>query len=157
SRFLKPIDHNRRRGLIYRATERMFDLLLDVYDHSLQFVLRHRAATLVVSVAILVATGVLFMRIPKGFIPDSDADQVLVQTEAEQGTSFAQMSKYQQQVADIFRKDPAVLAFSSSISGSNSFVASNGPNFGRMFAHLKPRAERDDLDTVIGRLRRKMA
>jgi HAE1 family hydrophobic/amphiphilic exporter-1 len=155
SRFLKAVDHRKKPGRFYRATERVFDGLLDVYDHSLQFVLRHRFSTVVFSVAILVATGFLFVRIPKGFIPDSDNDQLLIQTEAEQGISFDQMSKYQQQAADIVRKDSAITAFYSGISMSNP--QNGGPNFGRMFMHLKPRAERGSLDTVIGRLRQKLS
>jgi HAE1 family hydrophobic/amphiphilic exporter-1 len=155
SRFLKAADHHKKPGRFYRATERVFDGMLDLYDHSLQFVLRHRFATVIVSVAILVATGFLFVRIPKGFIPDSDNDQLLIQTEAEQGISFDQMSKYQQQAADIVRKDPAITAFYSGVSMSNP--QNGGPNFGRMFMHLKPRAERDSLDTIIGRLRQKLS
>jgi HAE1 family hydrophobic/amphiphilic exporter-1 len=111
SKFLKAAGHGRRPGLFYRATESVFDGMLDVYDHSLQWVLRHRAVTLVFSLLILAATAFLFVRIPKGFIPDSDNDQLRVQTEAEQGISFDQMSKYQQQVADVVRKNPAVEAF----------------------------------------------
>src|SRR5215467_10773564 len=154
SRFLKVAGH-RQPGRFYRATEKVFDGMLDVYDHSLQFVLRHRASTLAISLVVLVATGVLFVRIPKGFIPDSDNDQLLVQTEAEQGISFDQMSKDQQQIADIFRKDPSIIAFYSGVSVSNP--ANGGPNFGRMFAHLKPRAQRDSLDTIMARLRKQFA
>ncbi len=129
--------------------------MLDLYDHSLQFVLRHRASTVALSLVILVATGFLFVRIPKGFIPDSDNDQLLIQTEAEQGISFDQMSRYQQQAAEIVRQDPSITAFYSGVSASNP--QNGGPNFGRMFMHLKPRAERDSLDTIIGRLRQKMS
>ncbi len=154
SRFLKP-RHQRRPGRLFRATERVFDGMLDLYDHSLQFVLRHRASTVAFSLVILVATGFLFVRIPKGFIPDSDNDQLLIQTEAEQGISFDQMSRYQQQAADIVRQDPSITAFYSGVSASNP--QNGGPNFGRMFMHLKPRAERDSLDTIIGRLRQKMS
>ena len=154
SRFLKPL-HQRRPGPLFRATERVFDGMLDLYDHSLQFVLRHRASTVAFSLVILVATGFLFVRIPKGFIPDSDNDQLLIQTEAEQGISFDQMSRYQQQAADIVRQDPSITAFYSGVSASNP--QNGGPNFGRMFMHLKPRAERDSLDTIIGRLRQKMS
>jgi len=111
SRFLKSMHPHRKPGRLYRATETMFDGMLDIYDHSLQWVLRHRAMTLAFSVLILVATGYLFVRIPKGFIPDSDNDQLMVQTEAEQGTSFDEMSRYQQMVADIARQDPAVQSF----------------------------------------------
>src|SRR5262249_12611483 len=70
SRFLKSIGRHRRPGRLFRATERIFDALLDVYDHSLQWVLRHRALIMAFSVLILVATGYLFIRIPKGFVPD---------------------------------------------------------------------------------------
>ena len=155
SRFLKSLDHHRKPGRLYRATERIFDGMLDLYDHSLQWVLRHRAVTLAFSFVVLGATAYMFVRIPKGFIPDSDNDQMVIQTEAEQGISFDQMVIDQQQIADIVRKDPAILAFNSNVSGSNA--NNGGANFGRMFAHLKPRAERDDLDTIMNRLRNKFA
>jgi len=155
SRFLKS-SHDRKPGRLFRATEAVFDGMLDIYDHSLQFVLRRRASTLVLSVAILVATGYLFVRIPKGFIPDSDNDQLLIQTEAEQGISFQEISRYQQMMAEIVRKDPAVLSFYSGLSGSGGNLQS-GSNFGRFFLHLKPREERDKLDVVINRFRQKMS
>src|SRR5262245_27134292 len=147
SRFLKSKDHRRKPGRLFQATERIFDGMLDIYDHSLQWVLRHRAMTLAFSVLILLATGYLFVRIPKGFIPDSDNDQLMIQTEAEQGISFDEMSKYQQMAADIVRQDPSVLSFYSAISGSGAGYTS-GPNFGRMFLHLKPRTEREKLDVI---------
>src|SRR3989441_902980 len=104
SRFLKSMAHQANPGRLFRATERIFDGMLDVYDHSLQWVLRHRPHTLVVSVLILVATGYLFARIPKGFVPDSDNEQLMIQTEAEQGISFDEISRDQQIVADIVRQ-----------------------------------------------------
>src|SRR6266571_3857123 len=49
SRFLKSADHSRRPGPLFRATERIFDGMVDIYDRSLQWVLRHRASTVVFS------------------------------------------------------------------------------------------------------------
>ena len=155
SRFLKSIRHGRQPARLSGAAERIFDGMLDIYDHSLQSVLRHRAAILAFSVLILAATAALFVRIPKGFVPDSDNDQLLIQTEAEQGISFEEMARNQRKVADMVRKDPAVLEFFSSISASNA--ASGGANFGRMFLHLKPRVERESLDVLVGRLRRELS
>src|SRR5439155_10317602 len=114
----------------------------------------HRALVLAFSVVILVATAFLFIRIPKGFVPDSDNDQILIQTEAEQGISFEEMSRNQGKVAEMVRKDPSVLAFYSGVNGSNA--GNGGSNFGRMFIHLKPRVERGSLDSIIGRLRQKL-
>jgi len=156
SRFLKSINHHRKPGRLFRATETIFDGMLDIYDHSLQWVLRHRAMTMAFSVLILVATGYLFVRIPKGFIPDSDNDQLMIQTEAEQGISFEEISRYQQIAADIVRKDPAVLSFYSGLSASTGGFNS-GSNFGRIFIHLKPRLERDKLDVIFTRLRQKLS
>src|SRR2546430_933689 len=57
----------------------IFDGMLDIYYHCLQWVLWHRAANLAFSVLMLAATAVMFMRIAKGFVPDSDNDQLLIQ------------------------------------------------------------------------------
>ena len=50
------------------------------------------------------STGVLFVVVPKGFIPDQDTDQIAVITEAAQGTSYDKLVEYQDQVADIIRQ-----------------------------------------------------
>ena len=71
----------------------------------------------------------------------------MIQTEAEQGISFEEISKYQQMMADIVRRDPAVIDFFSRVSGSNGGF-NGGPNFGLFFLHLKPHAERDRLDVI---------
>ena len=55
---------------------------------------------------VLVGTVYLFIKIPKGFIPDQDTDQLSVITEAAQGTSYYQMVQYQSQVAEIVRAQP---------------------------------------------------
>src|SRR5207249_9266802 len=141
-RFLKSVRHDRQPGTLFRATERIFDGMVDIYDRSLQWVLRHRASTVAFSLLTLAATAVLFVRIPKGFVPDSDNDQLMIQTEAEQGTSFDEMTRYQQIAADIVRQDPAVQSFYSGLSGGTGGYNS-GSNFGRLFLRLKPRLERD--------------
>ena len=47
------------------------------------------------SSAVLVLTGVLFVIVPKGFIPEQDTDQIAVTTEAAQGTSYDKLVEYQ--------------------------------------------------------------
>jgi hydrophobic/amphiphilic exporter-1 (mainly G- bacteria), HAE1 family len=156
SRFLKP-PHEHRRSWFYRATERFFDRMLRAYDRSLQWVLRHRGATMAFSTAVLAATIFMFVDIPKGFIPDQDTDQLLAITEAGQGTSFYQMVEYQKQIAEVIRKDPNVDALVSSVGGAESATL-GGPNFGQLVVHLKPRSERRLLvNDVIAALRPKLS
>jgi HAE1 family hydrophobic/amphiphilic exporter-1 len=154
SRFLRP-PHEKKHNRFYNASERFFDGMLNVYDRTLRAVLRHRKATMLVSALILVATGFLFARIPMGFIPPEDTNQVFGFTEAAQDASFPSMIKHQQQIADIVKQDPNVDSFMSSVGAGGP----NGTgNTGRVFMHLKPRSERKlSADEVIQEFRPKLA
>jgi len=157
SRFLRPPSAERR-GRFYAVTEAGFRRMLDLYARTLRWSLRWRPVTLGISFLLIGLTVWLFLRIPKGFIPSEDTGQIFTVTEARQGTSFYEMFRYQQQVAEIARQDPNVQAFMSSVGGSGGGNVLGGPNFGRMFLHLKPREERRlSADQVIEQLRPKMA
>jgi HAE1 family hydrophobic/amphiphilic exporter-1 len=155
SRFLRP-PSEMHHGRAYQASERVFDGMRRGYDLSLQWVLKHRLGTMAVAGIILVATGYLFVAIPKGFLPSEDTNQVFAFTEAAQGISFQAMKEHQQKVAEIVRQDPNVVAFMSSIGGGGP--SSSAVNTGRMFIRLKPRSERRlNADGVIEELRPKLA
>jgi HAE1 family hydrophobic/amphiphilic exporter-1 len=135
------------------VTERYFQQMLGAYDRTLQIVLRHRGATMATFAVILVLTGVLFVVVPKGFIPDQDTDQIAVTTEAAQGTSYDKLVEYQSNVADIIRRNPNVQALVSTIGGSASNTL-GGPNLGQLVVHLRPRDERKELaNDIIASLR----
>jgi HAE1 family hydrophobic/amphiphilic exporter-1 len=151
SRFLKPPAESH--GRLYRASERVFEAMLSGYRRTLQMVLRHPMATLVVFVATLVGTAGLFMVISKGFIPDEDTGQIFAFTEGAQDISFDSMLAHQQEAAAIVLKQPYVDSFMSSIGASNTSVV---PNTGRLFIRLKPRKERPDVDVIIQELRAKL-
>jgi HAE1 family hydrophobic/amphiphilic exporter-1 len=156
SRFLRGA-HEEKRGWFYRITESFFQGMLRVYDHSLQFVLRHRPAMMVSFVLVLAATGYMFVTIPKGFIPDQDTDQLSIITEAQQGTSYYQMVEYEQRIADVVSKDENVESLMASVGGT---TASNlgGPNYGQLVIHLKPRLKRQlGVNDIIKELRPKLA
>ena len=156
SRFLRSPEEQKR-SWFYKTTEHFFDLLLRIYDRTLQFVLRHRAATMAASFGVLAATLVMFIQIPKGFIPDQDTDQLLAITESAQGTSYYQMAEYQKMVADVFRSEPDVLALMSTVGGTSS-AQLGGPNYGQIVVHLKPRSERKKLvNEIIEDLRPKLS
>jgi HAE1 family hydrophobic/amphiphilic exporter-1 len=150
SRFIRS-EHGKKHGRLYNAFERFFDGMRGAYGRSLQRVMRHRLATLNVSLAVLVATLALFVVIPKGFFPDEDTGQIRGSTEAAQGISFDAMREHQMAVAKIVAADPNVAAFMSS-------VGMGGVNNGRVFMRLKPRSERKlNANQVIQELRPKFA
>jgi HAE1 family hydrophobic/amphiphilic exporter-1 len=139
------------------ATERYFAAMLRGYERTLQGALRHRGATVAAAGAVLVFTAVLFVIVPKGFIPDQDTDQITVTTEAAQGTSFDNLVRDQRIVSTIIGQDPAVARLVSTVGGSAANTL-GGPNLGQIVVTLAPRHDRSVLvGDIIERLRPKLA
>ena len=154
SLFLRP-ETGRRHGRIYMISERFFQRLLNAYEKSLTWVLKHRLATLIVSFIFLATTIYLYIIIPKGFLPSEDTGRVIGATEAAQGISFESMAKHQIKVAGIVKSDSNVDIVMASIGASGSNVS---PNAGNMLIRLKPRNERQvSADQFIQELRPKLA
>src|SRR4051812_14814724 len=136
---------------ILRVFERAFDLWLKSYEWALDRVLAYKSIMLIVTFATIAGTVWLYVAIPKGFFPQEDTGFMLAITEAQADISFDAMSERQRKLADIIRKDPAVLYVNSTVGvgGPNSSL-----NNGRMLVALKPKHERGPLSEVIPRMRR---
>jgi len=151
SRFLKH-DHNQKHGRVFNFFERIQDGLTNIYDKCLRVVLRHKPATMMVSLLLVVGTIYLYGVIPKGFLPSEDIEQFNGTTEAVEGISFDAMVEHQKKVAEIIAQNPAV-AYVMSTVGSDS----KSLNQGNLNVRLKPRSERPQVDQVIQSLRPKLA
>jgi HAE1 family hydrophobic/amphiphilic exporter-1 len=103
---------------------------------------------------VCVATGVLFARAPKGFLPSEDSGQLFAFVEGPQDTSFEAMAGLQRQVAEIISQDPNVEAAMSFV-GATGFSPSL--NVGRITITLKPFKQRKPADHVVRELRPKLA
>ena len=154
SRFLKP-SATAQHGRLYSLSEGFFNGLRRWYEWSLQLVLRHRLATLSLSIALVAVTVQLFTIVPREFIPSQDTGRIIGFTEGAQGISFASMVAHQQAVAAIIDQQPEVDRFMSSVGARGSSPTGNS---GRVILSLKPRAEREkSVDQVMQELRRKLA
>jgi multidrug efflux pump len=139
----------------YRKSEKVFDDVIAFYGRTLQVVLRFRTITLLVTVATLVGTILLYIYVPKGFFPVQDTGVILGVSEAAQNVSFKAMADRQQALADVILKDPAVASLSSfiGIDGTNTTL-----NSGRVQINLKPLEERKiSASDVIRRLQLELA
>jgi multidrug efflux pump len=133
SKLLKHTPEHQQ-GWFYRVSEHGFNWVIAQYAKTLQFVLRFQTTTLIVAVATLALTGLLFWYIPKGFFPIQDTGVIQGISEAAQTISFREMSKLQQELAKVILKDPAVESISSfiGIDGTNTTM-----NSGRIQINLK--------------------
>ncbi len=151
---LKP-HGEQRHGRLYNAIESAFDSLRDGYDATLRFVLKHHAATMIFSLALLGVTVWLFGAIPKGFLPSEDTGQLLVTTEAEEGVAFDVMTQRQKRLNEILKNDPDVENYMSVVGAGGP---NNTNNNGRLMLALKPLHERaHSADQVLQRLRTEFA
>jgi len=139
----KPAEHRQRRGI--------FDRVVDGYEASLRWVLRHQPLMLAVTLATMAATVYLYTIVPKGFFPQQDSGRLTGTIQADQDTSFQAMEKKLQEFVNIVQHDPDV-------ENANGFLGGGLTNNGRMFVSLKPKEERKlDVDQIIARLRGKVA
>jgi multidrug efflux pump len=144
-----------RQGRFFRSSQRAFDRIIQFYGKTLQWVLRYQKPTLIVAVATLVLTVLLYIIVPKGFFPIQDTGVILGISEAPQSTSFVGMAKRQQALSRVILKDPAVESLSSfiGVDGTNTTL-----NSGRILINLKPLEERGVSATeIIHRLQRELA
>jgi len=149
SRLLK---HNpeAQNGRFYKLSERGFQSIIDFYGRTLKWVLKHQVATLVVAVATLVLTVILYVIVPKGFFPVQDTGIIQGISEATESISFPLMAQKQQELSAVILKDPAVESLSSfiGVDGTNTTL-----NSGRILINLKPLEDRHiNASDVIRRL-----
>ncbi|KRW65388.1 multidrug transporter [Pseudomonas sp. TTU2014-105ASC] len=129
--------------------------LIGGYSRWLTWVLRHQTLTLLVAVATLGLTVVLYLAVPKGFFPVQDTGVIQGISEAPQSISFRSMSERQQALARVILADPAVDSLSSYIGVDGDNVTLNS---GRLLINLKAHGERDlTASQIIDRLRPELA
>jgi multidrug efflux pump subunit AcrB len=127
------------RGRFNRGAEAFWTWILRSYDRGLGWVFRHQLSMLVATLALIVATGALYVYIPKGFFPEQDTGFIFGQAEARQDISFAAMTEIENEFTEVVLTDPAVSAvvgFAGATGGNAS------ENTARMFIQLKPPSER---------------
>jgi multidrug efflux pump len=138
----------------YHASEQVFKSVIAFYGRTLEVVLRHPFTTLMITVATVVATVLLFLVVPKGFFPVQDTGVILGISEAPQTVSFPSMAERQRKLVDMLLQDPAVDNISSfiGVDGTNTTL-----NSGRIQINLKPLEERKASATeIIRRLQTKL-
>jgi len=154
ARLLRP-ERERHDSRFNRAAGRAFDSVIEHYGRALDWVLDRQPATLLVWVAALVLTVILYFMVPKGFFPVQDTGVIQGISEAPQSVSFPAMAERQEALARVVLQDPAVESLSSfiGVDGTNATL-----NSGRMLINLKPLGQRGlHASDVIRRLQPELA
>jgi hydrophobe/amphiphile efflux-1 (HAE1) family protein len=154
SLFLKP-EGLHGKGRFNRGAERVFDAALHGYDRGLRFIFRHQFLALLATLLLMVATGYVYVKMPKGFFPQQDTGFIFGELDVRQDSSVAQTDNLRRQVVNIVMHDPAVQGVFS-YDGATPYNPAE--NTSRIFWGLKPYDQRDaNAEQVIARLRKKVA
>src|ERR1700722_10179989 len=144
-----------QQGRVFQASERGFDRVISFYGRTLKTLLRYQMITLLIALATLLLTIVLYIVIPKGFFPVQDTGVIQGISQAVPTISARAMAVKQQQLAQVVLADPAVESLSSFIGadGTNTTI-----NSGRMSINLKPLAQRHiGASDIVRRLKPQLA
>jgi multidrug efflux pump len=146
--YLLRDEHTKKHGRLYMLTERMFERVLNLYRHTLHWVLDNGVLTLTVLFLTIALNAVIVIKIPKGFFPQQDTGALAGGVQGPQDASFAVMNDSLQKIVEVIKKDPAVqnvIAFTGGGGATNS---------GFIFMALKPLNERKiTAPEIINRIR----
>jgi multidrug efflux pump len=115
------------------------DILIGGYERTLRLVLAHRTETLMVTVAAVGVTIVLYVVMPKSFLPEQDTGLITFVVKADPDVSFAEMTRLQQRAVE------TVLGFvevSDAVSAVGSGAINPIPNVATLTVVLKPHEAR---------------
>jgi HAE1 family hydrophobic/amphiphilic exporter-1 len=137
--FLKPA-HGPARGPLgafFRGFNWVFDRTTTGYVSVARLLVRKAVLTILIVAAVSVGAGLLGRALPAGFIPEEDQGLLGVNVQLPPGASLERTAAVLTRVEEIVRKTPGVDSFTT-IGGYGVVTNTFQPNFGTVFARLKP-------------------
>jgi len=139
---------------------RGFEWLRDRYVGGAGKVMHRSGRWLLLYGAVLAAVGLMFVRLPSGFLPLEDQGVAFVMAQGLPGSTLARTEHTLADVANYLRHDEAAAVDATlEIAGTN--FAGSGQNQGMVFVHFKDWSVRKSPDlgvpAVLGRMARRFA
>ena len=149
---LRPERAHEEKNVMFRGIETAIKKGTRLYTHSARKVIAMRYVILAIFFAGLVATYVVYKRLPTGFVPDEDQGWFMVLVQAPPGASLEYTS-------DAMRQVEAVLGKEKDITGAFTVVgfsfSGNSGNRGMVFLNLADnrKGEQNSAAAIVNRLR----
>jgi len=119
------------RGRFARWSDQAFAGMLGVYERSLRWALRHKRVVMLILAVTIGLNVLLFMVLPKGYLPQEDTGQMTGNLRADPTISFEHLAPKVKQAVSIIQADPAV-------DTAVGVAGQNGSNTALIFIELKP-------------------
>jgi len=147
-------------GAFFRGFNKVFDVTTRGYVNVSRMLIRRGIITIGI-VGVVVVGAIVFARaIPSGFIPDEDQGILGVNVQLPPGASLARTSEVLKKVEAILAKTEGIESYQT-IGGYGVVTNTYQPNYGSLFARLKPWEERHGealhVKGIMAKLQREFA
>ncbi len=147
---LKPIqpgEHAATTGF-FGWFNRTFDKSRDKYHSGVHHVIRRSGRWLVIYLAVIVAVGLLFVRLPKSFLPDEDQGLMFVIVQTPTGSTQETTERTLSNISDyLLTKEKSLVESVFTVNGFS--FAGRGQNSGLVFVRLKDYGLRQGSDQKV--------
>src|SRR6185503_5589835 len=128
-------------GVFFRGFNKVFDVTTNGYVHVSRLLVRRGIVTIAIVGVVVLGAGIFAKAIPSGFIPDEDQGIFGVNVQLPPGASLARTSEVLKKVENILAKTEGIESFQT-VGGYGVVTNTYQPNYGSIFARLKPWDER---------------
>lgn len=126
-----------------RAFERGFNAVLQSYTRALHWAVDHKLWMVLMALATVVLTAVLYISAPKGFFPQEDLGQLTVNIDTPQDMSYDGRLAVAKQIGNTLQADPAVSTMLTKVDHDTT----------QLVLTLKDQTQREPMAQVIQRMR----
>ncbi len=144
---LKPIPrgHHEAKTGFFGWFNRAFDRNRDKYHTGVSHVIRRSGRWLIIYMAVIVAVGLLFVKLPKSFLPDEDQGTLYVLVRTPAGSTQETTARTLKDITDYLLNDEKGIVDAAFTVNGFSF-AGRGQNSALVFIRLKDYALRQRAD-----------
>ncbi len=130
-------------GIFFRGFNKVFDIVTNGYVAGSRILVRRGIITIALVGVVILGAGFFGKRIPAGFIPEEDQGILGVNVQLPPGASLERTSETLKKVEKILGKVHAIESYQT-VGGYGVVTNTYQPNYGTIFARLKPWEERHD-------------
>jgi len=157
--WLRPQQPERRRNIIFRGFNRVYQLMEDLYVALVSRMVRRPGLMLVLFLVIMAVTTWRFALHPTGFLPQEDQGYAIIITRLPDAASQPRVKAAADKISNILRQMPGLKAWVT-IGGFSILDFANVSNFITTFTVFEDWQKRGaalSMDRIIGRMQQELA
>ncbi|MCH9755982.1 MAG: efflux RND transporter permease subunit [Gammaproteobacteria bacterium] len=155
--WLKPIDPQKKKNVVFRAFDSFYYPLEKRYTHYIENMIHHSGKFCLIGGGIILLSIIGLTRIPAGFVPIEDQGYMMLNVQLPDGASLARtkslLKKLTNEVAEIEAVENIIGIDGISLLDNNATL-SNGGTIYIVFKDWSKRGKNGDLKTLYEKLNR---